>query len=282
MEPVLAFGRHLLSGTQLGGRQSGWHAGPVAPAAAPALRLLCGPHRRQLRRAGAYEWARAFGIHASVHRDWPAGSVSDAFHPVLPGHLHSGRIPTFVLVLRPHRIAHSTVRRQRGAFVSPYDLSRTLPPVRRRRRGWTPRHDGHVDLLHRAQYAPSLRGGANSMNTNLWRSAATRWLKFNLVGGMGIVVQMLMLVVLKTGLHVNYLIATALAVESAVLHNFLWHERFTWPDRTGASFTRFLKFSLTTGLFSIAGNLVLMKQLVGIVHLNYLLANGLTITTCSL
>jgi putative flippase GtrA len=85
----------------------------------------------------------------------------------------------------------------------------------------------------------------------------------------------------EDGLHVNYLIANVLAVETAVLHNLLWHERFTWADRTGASFTRFLKFNLTTGLFSLAGNLVSMKLLVGIVHLNYLLANGITITACS-
>lgn len=66
-------------------------------------------------------------------------------------------------------------------------------------------------------------------------SVATRWLKFNLVGGIGIVVQMLTLVMLKTGLHFNYLLATALAVETAVIHNFFWHERFTWADRSGAA-----------------------------------------------
>ncbi len=74
------------------------------------------------------------------------------------------------------------------------------------------------------------------MTATARRSTATRWLKFNLVGGMGIAVQLLMLVVLKTGLHLNYLIATALAVETAVVHNFLWHERFTWADRAGAGF----------------------------------------------
>ena len=50
---------------------------------------------------------------------------------------------------------------------------------------------------------------------------------------MGIAVQLLMLVVLKAGLHLHYLVATALAVETAVIHNFLWHERFTWADRSG-------------------------------------------------
>jgi putative flippase GtrA len=68
------------------------------------------------------------------------------------------------------------------------------------------------------------------MTANPWRSRATRWLKFNLVGGIGIAVQLLTLVALKNGLHLDYLIATALAVETAVLHNFLWHERFTWAD----------------------------------------------------
>ena len=29
-------------------------------------------------------------------------------------------------------------------------------------------------------------------------------------------------------LHENYMAATALAVEPAVLHNFVWHEMYTW------------------------------------------------------
>jgi putative flippase GtrA len=119
------------------------------------------------------------------------------------------------------------------------------------------------------------------MTPQAWRSSALRWLKFNLVGGMGMVVQLFVLVLLKTGLHVDYLIATALAVEMAVVHNFLWHERVTWADRTGGSSTRFLKFNLTTGALSITGNLVLMKVLDGLGHMNYLLANGITITACS-
>jgi putative flippase GtrA len=119
------------------------------------------------------------------------------------------------------------------------------------------------------------------VTTSALRSTATRWLKFNLVGGMGIVVQLLVLVMLKTGLHLNYLIATVLAVETTVIHNFFWHERFTWADRSGASLPRFLQFNLTTGLFSIVGNLGLMKLLVGLGHINYLLANGITITACS-
>jgi len=119
------------------------------------------------------------------------------------------------------------------------------------------------------------------MTPRQWRSTGVRWLKFNLVGAAGIAVQLLMLVVLKAGLRLDYLIATALAVETAVVHNFLWRERFTWSDRAGAGLARFLKFNLTTGALSIAGNLALMKMLVGLGHMNYLLANGITITACS-
>ncbi len=115
-----------------------------------------------------------------------------------------------------------------------------------------------------------------------WQAAALRWLKFNLVGGIGIAVQLLIFLLLEAGLHLGYLLATALAVEGAVVHNFLRHERFTWPDRvTGGSWRRFLKFNLTTGVLSITGNLAFMKVLAGLGGMNYMLANGITIAACS-
>jgi putative flippase GtrA len=115
------------------------------------------------------------------------------------------------------------------------------------------------------------------------RSRALRWLKFNAVGAGGIAVQLAVLAILKSGLQMNYLAATALAVEGAIIHNYFWHERFTWVDRpTGSPWLRFLKFNLTTGIFSIAGNVLLMSCFVTALHINYLYANMLTITTCSL
>jgi putative flippase GtrA len=114
------------------------------------------------------------------------------------------------------------------------------------------------------------------------RELAVRWVKFNVVGAIGIGVQLAVLTTLKSGLHLNYLPATALAVEAAVIHNYLWHERFTWADRMGNSWLRFIKFNLSTGLFSILGNLILMKLLVGYGAMNYIPANLLTIATCSL
>jgi hypothetical protein len=63
---------------------------------------------------------------------------------------------------------------------------------------------------------------------------------------MGIVVQLVTLMLLKSGLGLNYLFATALAVEITILQNFFWHEHCTWADRgSAAKFARFLKFNLT-------------------------------------
>ena len=113
-----------------------------------------------------------------------------------------------------------------------------------------------------------------------------RWLKFNLVGAVGIVVQLAALWILNGILGLNYLPATALAVEAAVLHNFVWHERFTWADRASVTrrqmLGRLLRFNLTTGAISILGNLLLMRLLVGQAHLPALPANLVSIAACSL
>ena len=113
-----------------------------------------------------------------------------------------------------------------------------------------------------------------------------RWLKFNAVGGIGIVVQLAVLAVLRSLLKLDYLLATGLAVEVAVIHNFLWHERFTWADRPVArpfrSLVRLVKFNASNGAVSVVGNLLLMRLLVGELKLNYVVSNLVAIVVCSL
>ena len=115
---------------------------------------------------------------------------------------------------------------------------------------------------------------------------ALRWIKFNFVGAMGIAIQLGCLAIFKGLLHVPYLAATALAVEAAVLHNFVWHQRFTWKDRPGGErrnvILRLLRFQMSNGLISILGNMAVMWALAGAVHVHYLIANGIAIAVCSL
>ena len=114
----------------------------------------------------------------------------------------------------------------------------------------------------------------------------SRWIKFNAVGGIGIGVQLAALAVFRSWLKMDYLLATGLAVEIAVIHNFLWHERFTWADRPAAhrtqSLFRIAKFNATNGAVSILGNLVLMRLLFGKLKFNYIASNCVAIVACSL
>ena len=132
---------------------------------------------------------------------------------------------------------------------------------------------------------PTRRNALGEFPNEGWRSTGLRWLKFNLVGAIGIVVQMVVLSVLKSAAGLDYMLATALAVEAAVLHNFVWHECYTWADRVypswAGSLARLARFNLTTGAVSIVGNLALMKVMVGFGQMNYLVANGVAIALCS-
>lgn len=117
------------------------------------------------------------------------------------------------------------------------------------------------------------------------RKAGTRWLIFNGVGLLGACVQLAVLGLLlaATGLHV--LAATALAVEAALLHNLWWHERWTWGDRRSrgpaARLRRAVRFHLTNGVVSIAGNLMLMDVLSGSFGCDPVVANLVAIAACS-
>jgi len=112
-----------------------------------------------------------------------------------------------------------------------------------------------------------------------------RWLKFTAVGAIGMVAQLAALALLRSWLKLDYLLATGVAVEITVMHNFFWHERFTWADRQPGrpiqSLFRFAKFNASNGAVSIVGNLALMWLLVGQVKLNYVASNVCGIVACS-
>lgn len=113
------------------------------------------------------------------------------------------------------------------------------------------------------------------------------FVRFNFVGAMGVVVQLAALDLFSEALGFGVLLSTGAAVEIAVLHNFIWHERFTWADRvlaglTGSTFRRFLLFSLTNGAVSLAGNLILMELLRNQAQLPLLAANLVAIACCAL
>lgn len=111
-----------------------------------------------------------------------------------------------------------------------------------------------------------------------------RWWRFNLVGALGVGVQLAALAVLHRVLEARYLLATALAIEITLLHNFAWHWRVTWRDRRekASKFAALVRFHLANGMISMAGNLLLMWLFVQCAHWRVLVANAVAIGCCSL
>ena len=114
----------------------------------------------------------------------------------------------------------------------------------------------------------------------------SRAARFAWVGVGGFVVQTLVLHALAD-VGLPYLMATAVGVETAILHNFLWHERWTWADRHARHvagrerLARLARFNGLTAVISIAGNVALMALFAGWLQLPLLLANLLAVVALS-
>lgn len=113
-----------------------------------------------------------------------------------------------------------------------------------------------------------------------------RWAKFNAVGALGFCIQLNALWLFIVALKLTSLVATALAVETAVVHNFVWHQFLTWKDRSSEKRYDWLKrlfaFNLTNGAVSLAGNLFFAWLTVGRHRIWLLAANLFAIAVCSL
>lgn len=111
-----------------------------------------------------------------------------------------------------------------------------------------------------------------------------RWCKFNLVGVMGMAVQLTSLAVFVRWMHGHYFAATAAAIELTLLHNFVWHLHYTWRDRLRPPPwpAQLIRFHLSNGLISMLGNLTLTGVLVHLAHLPVIAANGIAIAGCSI
>ena len=117
-------------------------------------------------------------------------------------------------------------------------------------------------------------------------SPLQRFFRFNLVGLLGVVTQLTTLFLLNHAFPRHYLLTSTLAVEFTLLHNFIWHLHFTWPEesenRGREAFSQLLRFHLSNGLVSLLGNIALMRIFVRAAHLPVLFANALAIACCGL
>ena len=115
-------------------------------------------------------------------------------------------------------------------------------------------------------------------------TAAARFARFNVVGLLGIGVQLLIVASLVHGLAMHAVLATALGVSGAIVHNFAWHVRWTWRDhiRPETSLVRaFIRFVGANGAVSLIGSVLLMPVLLA-GGLGAITANLVTMAVCGL
>jgi putative flippase GtrA len=116
---------------------------------------------------------------------------------------------------------------------------------------------------------------------------ARRFSAFATIGALGFILQIAALAFLTELARWTWLPATFVAVELAVIHNYVWHERWTWRDVRGPEkghgrfLSRLARFHVANGLGSIAGNLALMWLFVGWAGMPAIVGNILAVGVMS-
>jgi len=109
------------------------------------------------------------------------------------------------------------------------------------------------------------------------RQVFARVLRFQLVAWGGTLVNLGVLWLLKGRLHLSLVPAGALAIETAIIHNFTWHYFVTWKDRVDRSVKdyvlRLLRYNLVTASIDFVVNLGTLWVLVTFAGVHYLVAD---------
>jgi putative flippase GtrA len=110
-----------------------------------------------------------------------------------------------------------------------------------------------------------------------------RLTRYLTVSATGAVVQLALVWALTAIERLPASMAAVLGVAAAVLHNFLWHRRWTWGDRPlrgRAAVDALVAYALSNGVISALGNLVAAVVLVDWGGWHPVAACGLAIAAC--
>ena len=101
--------------------------------------------------------------------------------------------------------------------------------------------------------------------------------KFIAVAWLGMLVNSAVLFTLKGGLHVPLIPASMIAIEVAIIHNFIWHRQWAWAERNNGHnkpfFRQLLLYNVATGVVDFSVNVSVLWMLSTFLHVHYLLAN---------
>lgn len=106
--------------------------------------------------------------------------------------------------------------------------------------------------------------------------AGTRPLRYGIVATAGFVIQF---AVLAVGIRLGVLpvVAAALAIEAAILHNFAWHDAWTFRDRRNAgpagTLARLVRYNTAMGVTSMGAGVLATWTLTGALGLSAAVAS---------
>lgn len=106
----------------------------------------------------------------------------------------------------------------------------------------------------------------------------SRLLKFCVVGGSGVVVNMGVLYLLTEYFRIPYYIASLIAIELSILSNFFLNHIWTWKDRVGSLWVKLLRYHVGVAGTAFLFNYILLIILTGWLGIYYLLSNLIGIT----
>ena len=102
--------------------------------------------------------------------------------------------------------------------------------------------------------------------------------KFMTVAWLGMAVNMACLFLFKGVLHIPLIPASLLAIEIAIIHNFMGLRHWAWRDRSNGNhsfFRQLLLYNVFTGAVDIVANVSVLWSLSTFFQVHYLLANAL-------
>ena len=104
-----------------------------------------------------------------------------------------------------------------------------------------------------------------------------RFIKFSIVGGSGVIVNMGLLYLLTEFAHLYYMISSLIAIEVSIICNFVLNDLWTWSDRkhqTGSGYLgRMMKYNISGATASILGNFITLTILTEGFGLYYMASN---------
>lgn len=112
-----------------------------------------------------------------------------------------------------------------------------------------------------------------------------KFIKFSIVGGSGILVNMGLLYLFTEYFGMFYLLSSVCAILLAMINNFIWNDCWTWRDQRKpglkAFVIRLIKFCAVASIAGYGGNLGVLYLLTHFFHVHYLLSNliGIAIGT---